>query len=211
MTPGPGLRLLLVDDHYIVRLGLASLLGKEPDLHVVAEAADGDEALLAYREYRPDVVLMDVRMPGRNGVAAVELIRAEFPAARILMLTTYDGDEDIHRALQAGASGYLLKDSAPVELLTGIRTVAAGQCFLPPAVQARLNERNPESTLTPRELEVLQLVTKGMHNREIGTILGFTENTAKWHLKNILRKLEVADRTEATAAALQRGILHLEE
>ncbi len=204
------IRTLLVDDHYVVRIGLRALLGKFPKIQVVGEAGDGEAAVIAYREFRPDIVLMDMRMPICDGIKATQLILSEFPEAKILILTTYDGEEDIHRAMNAGACGYLMKDTPPEILAEGIHRVVAGNIYLPPAVRARLNQRDPASSLTAREIEVLTLVSKGLSNREIGGVLGFSENTAKWHLKNILRKMDVLDRTEATSAALQRGIIHLD-
>jgi len=204
------IRILLVDDHYVVRIGLGAVLGKTPEFQIISEAADGEAAMIAYREHLPDLVLMDMRMPVCDGVKATKLILSEFPEARILMLTTYDGEEDIHRAMNAGACGYLMKTTPPEILAEGIRSVVAGNIYLPPAVRARLDERNPASALTAREIEVLTFVSKGLTNRDIANVLGLSENTAKWHLKNILRKMDVFDRTEATSAALQRGIIHLD-
>jgi DNA-binding NarL/FixJ family response regulator len=206
----PPIRLLLVDDHYVVRMGLRGVFEDEPDLAVVAEAEDAAQALARFREHRPDVTLMDVRLPGSNGIDATKAIRAEFPTARIVMLTTYDGDEDIHRALAAGALGYLLKSAPGPELLAAIRAAHAGRAFLPEPVRRRLAERGEHAALTTRELEVLQLITKGLNNREIGEVLGISTNTTKAHLKHILAKLGVADRTEAATSALQRGILHFD-
>lgn len=202
--------LLVVDDHFFVRMGLTSSLNAEPDLRVIAEADHGAQALKLYREHRPDLVILDGRLPGMSGVETLIALRAEFPAARVLMLSIDEGEEDIHRALQAGASGYLPKATQLEELLRAIRAIHGGERYLPPALTARLAERGPGASLTERELEVLELVSKGLTNREIATTLSCSETTAKWHLKNIMQKLDVTDRTEATRAAVERGILHLE-
>jgi DNA-binding NarL/FixJ family response regulator len=203
------IRIMIVDDHHLVRIGLAAVLDFESDLSVVAQAENGVQALELFRVHRPDVTLMDMRMPEMGGLETTANIRKEFPEARILMLTTFDGDEDIHRAIQAGARGYLLKNIPTDELILAIKTVHAGQIYLPATVARRLAERNAGSDLTAREIEVLQLIVKGYSNREIGQLLGFSENTAKFHLKGILNKLDVSDRTEAATTALQRGCLHL--
>jgi len=201
---------MLVDDHHIVRAGLAALLNRQEDIKVVAEAEDGAAAVTLYRTVKPDVVLMDARMPGMSGAEATAAIREKFPAARIIMLTTYDGAEDIHRALEAGARGYLLKKMRGPEVLRAIREVFAGQRFIPQAVGSRMAERVPGSQLTRREIEVLRLLAKGLSNKEIAVKLDFTEHAAKSHLKNILGKLGVEDRTKAVVTALQRGIVELE-
>ena len=203
-------RILLVDDHYVVRAGLAAILNLQPEFAVVAEAEDGSSALERFREHQPDVTLMDLRMPGMSGIEATAAIRQEFPSAKIIMLTTYDGDEDIYRALEAGACGYLLKKTTRQELVKAIRTVYVAERYIPAEIAQRLAERSPNSNLTAREIEVLQLVVKGLSNREIGGTLGCTERTAKFHVQNILAKLEVSDRTEAATAAIQRGILHFD-
>jgi DNA-binding NarL/FixJ family response regulator len=207
--PAP-ISVLAADDHPLIRAGLAAVIGAEPDMILAAEAANGEEALERYRELRPDVVLMDLRMPVMDGLTAIQAIVAEFPAARIVALTTYDGDEDIHRALEAGAKGYLLKDMLRTEVLRAIRAVHRGQRSIPAPVAATLAEHTPRVELTPRELEVLHLVAKGFSNREIGDVLGRTEGTVKVHLKNILEKLDVDDRTEAVTTALQRGFIRLD-
>jgi len=203
------IRILLADDHYVVRMGLAALIETEPDLQVVGEAADGNQAVELYKKFTPDLVLMDVRMPRGDGIAATQSIRALFPAARILMLTTYDGDDDIHKALSAGAGGYLLKNSTRDSLIPAIRAVAAGQRWIPQEVASRLAARKMFEELTPREVEVLQQLATGRANKEIADVLKISEHTVKDHLKSILGKLHVADRTEAVTAALQRGIIHL--
>jgi DNA-binding NarL/FixJ family response regulator len=207
--PAP-ITVLTADDHPLIRAGLAAVVGAQSDMTVVGEAANGEEALERYRELRPDVVLMDLRMPVMDGLSATRAILAEFPEARIVALTTYDGDEDIHRALEAGARGYLLKDMLRAEVLRAIRTVHRGQRSIPAPVAARLAEYTPRVELTPREIEVLRLVAKGFSNREVGELLGRTEGTVKVHLKNILEKLGVDDRTEAVTTALQRGFIRLD-
>jgi DNA-binding NarL/FixJ family response regulator len=204
------IRILLVDDHYVVRMGLKAIISSDARLAVVAEADDGAQAIDYYRKHKPDVVLMDLRMPGMSGIEATRGLHREFPEARVVMLTTFDGDEDIHRALEAGARGYLLKNIPGPEFLKALHRVHSGGRYLPEAVAARLAERIPCSDLTVRELEVLQLVEKGLSNREIGEVLGVSENTTKTHLKAILGKLGVTDRTEAVTTALHRGILHLD-
>jgi DNA-binding NarL/FixJ family response regulator len=204
------IRVLAADDHPMVRAGLAAVIDAEPDMELVGEASNGREALDLYREHRPDVILMDLRMPGMDGLAATRAILGEFPTARIVMLSTYDGDEDIHRALEAGAKGYLLKDMLRTEVLNTIRAVHRGQKAIPAAVAARLAEYVPRVQLSEREREVLELVAKGLSNKEIARVIGRAEETVKVHLKNIFEKLGVEDRTEAVTTALQRGIIHID-
>ena len=199
-----------MDDHPLIRSGLRAVIASEPDMEMVGEAANGEAAIELYREDRPDVVLMDLRMPVMDGLTATMAILREFPDAKIVALTTYEGDEDIHRALSAGARGYLLKDMMRSQLLQVIRTVQKGQRAIPAAIAARLAEYTPRIELTPRELEVLQLMAKGFSNPEIASTLGRTESTMKVHVSNILQKLQATDRTEAVTVAIQRGILHLE-
>jgi two-component system NarL family response regulator len=199
--------LLIVDDHPIVRTGLAALLERQEDMAVVAEAGDGEEAVDLYRRLRPDLVLMDLRLPRVSGVEATARICAEFREARVLVLTTYDGDEDIFRALEAGARGYLLKDLAREELLEAIRAVHRGQRRVSPRAAGHLAERVPRSELTPRELAVLRLIVEGKSNKEIGMALGIAEGTVKVHVTNVLGKLGVSDRTQAATSALERGIV----
>ena len=203
------LRILVADDHFIVRVGLTTVLNAEPDLRVVAEAKDGSEAIELFRKHRPDITLMDLFMPGMTGAEATAEICREFPNARIIVLTIFDGDEDIYRAIQAGARGYVLKKMRCTALVEAIRTVNAGECYFPAFAARRLAERSAVEPLTVRELEVMGLVVKGMSNKELADVLKITEQTAKVHLKNILRKLDVSDRTEAATSALQRGIVHL--
>jgi two-component system, NarL family, response regulator len=210
MSLGPPIAILCADDHPLIRSGLHAVVNQEPDMRMVAEAANGEEAIELYRQHRPDVVLMDLRMPVMDGLTATTAILGEFPEARIIALTTYEGDDDIHRALSVGARGYLLKDTMRSELLGVIRTVHAGGRAIPPAVAARLAEYTPRVELTVREREVLHLMAKGFSNGDIARLLGRTESTMKVHVSNILAKLGVTDRTEAVTVALRRGILHLE-
>src|ERR1700722_2829593 len=210
MSPTPPIAILCADDHPVIRSGLQAVVNLEADMCMVAEAANGEEAIEMYRQHRPDVVLMDLRMPVMDGLTAMTAILREFPEAKIVALTTYEGDDDIHRALSVGARGYLLKDTMRSELLGVIRTVHAGGRAIPPAVAARLAEYTPRVELTPREREVLQLMAKGFSNGDIARLLGRTESTMKVHVSNILAKLGVTDRTEAVTVALRRGILHLE-
>lgn len=209
MNPPSPIRLLLVDDHAIVRMGLRTLLSRSPGIAVVAEAADADGALEAWRTHHPDVTLMDVRLPGKSGIEALKAIRREFPGAAVLMLTTYDQEEEIFRAHRAGAAGYLLKDATPEELIQAIRTVAGGTPWFPPAIAGKLAERASQPELSPRELEVLALLSKGLSNREIGRVLSISEHTIKIHVRHLLDKIGACDRTEAVAEALRRGLVPL--
>ena len=204
------IRVLVVDDHFVVRMGLRAVIDAEPDMAVVAEANGGETAVQLFREHHPDVTLMDLRMPLISGVEATRAIREDSPDARVIVLTTYDGDEDIFRALNAGARAYLLKDVSREELLDVIRGVHAGQRRIPAAIGARLAESMPRSELTPRELEVLGLVVRGLSNRKIGDALSITEGTVKIHMNNILSKMGVEDRTQAATTAVRRGIIHLD-
>lgn len=203
------IRVLCVDDHRVVREGLAAMINRRPDMEVVAEAAGGEAALAMYRQHQPDVTLMDLQMPRVNGLGAIRLIRAEYPDARIVVLTMYQGDEDILRALEAGAATYLIKDDLSDELIPIIREVHSGKKPLPPKVARVLQDRPGEPRLSPREIEVLDLVARGMRNKEIAAVLGISEETAKVHVKNVLTKLDVNDRTAAVHVALKRGILHM--
>jgi two-component system NarL family response regulator len=204
------LRILVVDDHPVVREGLRALLERQPDLTVVAEAADGEEAVAEFRRHRPDVTLMDLRLRGLGGVEAVERICAEFPASRVLVLTTYDGDEEIYQALRAGARGYVLKGAPAEELLRAIRAVHGGAHPISPEAAARLAERMLDTDLTPREVDVLRLVARGRSNKEIGAALAVTESTVKAYLHQIFGKMGVTDRTEAATQAIKRGIVRLD-
>lgn len=202
------IRILIVDDHFILRMGLIASLKTDPELAVVGEADNGAQAIQQYRQKSPDVVLMDLRLPDMTGVEATAAICKEFPKARVMILTSHDLEEDIFRAFQVGALGYLLKD-VQVEVLTkAIKAVAAGQKHIPAEIARALADHGKGADLTAREQEVLQMVVKGLSNREIGKALGFSENTAKFHVKNILMKLDVSDRTEAATVAFQRGIIH---
>jgi DNA-binding NarL/FixJ family response regulator len=204
------IRVLTVDDHPVVRAGVRAILANEVDIDVVGEATDGVEAMALYEEYEPDVVLMDLRLPRMDGIAAIRAIVGLHPEARILALTSYEGDADIYRALDAGALGYLLKDMIGAEVVDAIRRLASGKRVIPQEVAARLAEFTPRHDLTGREREVLLLAAKGLRNREIGRMIGRTEATAKAHLKNAMAKLGVNDRTEAVTLAIQRGIIHLD-
>lgn len=204
------IRILVADDHFVVRMGLLALVNTEPDMEVIGEASDGHQAVEMFDKLKPDLTLMDLRMPVKDGVAATTEICSKHPQARVLMLTTYDGDTDIHRAIQAGARGYVLKNSTGEDLIPALRAVAAGQKWIPKEISTRLAARKMFEELTPRELEVLQQMAKGLANKEIGDVLKITEHTVKDHLKNILGKLRVADRTEAVTVALQRGIIQLQ-
>jgi DNA-binding NarL/FixJ family response regulator len=210
MSGSTTIRILATDDHPLIRAGLVSFLATEPGVQVVAEAGNGEEALERYRELRPDIVLMDLSMPVMDGLAATKAIIDEFPDARVIVLTTYGGDEDIHRALDAGAKGYLIKDMVADEILNIIRAVHAGRRGIPQPVAAKLAEHTPRIALTPRETEVLSLVAKGLSNGEIAARIGRTEGTVKVHLKNILQKLDANDRTEAVTTALRRGFIRLD-
>jgi two-component system, NarL family, response regulator len=204
------IRVLVADDHPLVRIGLASIINGEPDMSVVAEARDGQEAIELYRSHQPDVLLVDLRMPEASGFDAIVAIRKEFPRSRILVLTTYAADEEIMRALEAGAQGYLLKDADGEETLAAIRSVYAGRRHLSVAVGLRLAERFSGSGLTDRELEVLGLLARGGTNEDLASALGVRAGTVKWHVTHILEKLGASDRTMAVSIALQRGIIHLD-
>jgi two-component system NarL family response regulator len=207
MTKSKPIQILIVDDHWVVRTGLRSLIDSQPEMGVIAEAGNGREAVDLFRRHRPDIVLMDLRMPGLSGVEATVAIRSEFPDARIIVLTTYDGDENIYRALQAGARAYVLKDVPRNEFLDDIRAVHSGQYRMSPAVASRLAQRMPHPNLSSRELEVLKWIVGGMSNKEIASTLSVTESTIKNHVNSILGKLNVRDRTQAATAALRRGII----
>jgi DNA-binding NarL/FixJ family response regulator len=208
-NPKP-IRILVVDDHFMVRMGLSASLNVEPDMEVVAEAGTGAAALEAFREHRPNLVIMDVRLPGMGGADATAAIVREFPDARVLMLSTHSGEEEIYRALQAGAHGYVLKSMVREELLRAIRQVVEGKRYLDPAVASVLAARVGHRSLSGRELEVLRLVAKGLGNKDIAAALNIAEVTVKLHVSHVLEKLNVRDRTEAATAALQRGIISLE-
>ena len=203
------IRILVVEDHNVVRQGLVALLNTVPDMEVVKEASNGLQAVELFRQYQPDVTLMDLRLPVMSGVDAIRQIRSEFSSARIIVLTTFDGDEDIYRALQAGARGYLLKDMFGDELMESIRAVHAGKSQIPAAIAQRLAERVSAPDLTTREMDVLRQIVAGKSNKEIGRDLFISEATVKTHVNSLLNKLCVSDRTQAATTALQRGLVHL--
>ena len=202
--------VLCVDDHRIVREGLRMIINGEPDMVVIDTAANGREAVARYEEHAPDVTLMDLQLPEMGGVDAIRAIRDRDAGARIIVLTMYKGDEDIYRAMAAGASTYLLKDTLADDLPRIVREVHAGRRMLPPDVLARLEERAASPTLTPREIEVMKLVAAGRRDKEIALALSISSQTARVHMKNIFAKLGVSDRTEAMSVALRRGIIHID-
>ena len=203
------IRILIADDHYVVRIGLNALISVESDMQVVAEAADGAQALELFVRHRPDLALLDMRMPVKDGVQTATEIRSQFPEARIIMLTAFEGDENIHKALQAGAHGYVFKNSSVEKLIPALRAVLAGGKWIPQEVASRLASRKSFEKLTDREVQVLRELAKGLANKEIAESLNISEHTVKTHLKNILGKLRVADRTEAVTTAIQRGIIQI--
>ncbi len=205
------IRLLLIDDHFVVRVGLAQSLNAEPDLNVVADGSTGEQAVELYRQHKPDVAILDFRLPGMDGVLAGAQIRSEFPHARMIMLTVFEGEEAVHRAVKAGFSAYLPKAADRPVLLQAIRTVASGGTFFPPEVLSKLRRRSERPELTPREMEVLRLIVRGRSNKEIADDLKISEPTVKLHVGNMLDKLGVADRTQAATAAIERGIVFLDE
>jgi len=205
---GLPIRVLVADDHPLVRQGVVAVVAAQSDMAVVGEAGDGRETVDLFRKLRPDIALIDLGLPGLDGIGAMEAIRAEFPGSRFVALTVYQGEEDIRRALQAGARAYLLKSAPPSQLVAAIRAVHAGLRKIPPEVASRISDRGPGSGLTAREIEVLKLVARGCTNVEIGHELHITSGTAKWFVSSILSKLGVDDRTEAVTTALERGILH---
>jgi DNA-binding NarL/FixJ family response regulator len=207
--PAPA-QVLIADDHALLRTGVANIINQEPDLHVVAEAANGVEAIAAFERYRPDVTLLDLRMPVMEGVEAVRHIRERDPLAKVIVLTTYDADEDIARALQAGAKAYVLKDISADALIACIHQVLAGRTYLAPAAAAKLAERVTRVQLTPRELSTLRLMADGKSNKEIATALGISERTVKSHLGHLFEKLAVTSRTEAVKVATRRGLVRLD-
>jgi DNA-binding NarL/FixJ family response regulator len=201
--------ILIVDDHPIMRLGVAAIINAQTDMKVCAQAGSGEEAVRIFRKYRPDITLMDLRLPGMSGLDVLRFIRQEDPHAKCVVLTTYEGDEDIHQALAAGALGYIIKGMSHETLVDALRRAHAGTRFLPPPVARSLADRTPNSDLSPREREVLSLMVHGQSNKEIAATLGITEATVKCHVSVILMRLEAHDRTQAVIAALQRGLEHL--
>jgi DNA-binding NarL/FixJ family response regulator len=206
----PTIRVLVVEDHHVVRQGLVSLLNVVEGMEVVGEAADGVEAIAQYRKHQPDITLIDLRLPRMSGVDAIQRIRMESPQSRFIVLTTYDGDEDIYRALKAGAKAYLLKGMTTDELITAIHAVNAGRSHIPPAIAEKLAERMGAEELTPREMDVLEQIVAGKSNKEIADELGVSEATVKTHINSLLGKLGVTDRTQAATAAIRRGIVPFE-
>ena len=209
MPANDAIRILLVDDHPVLRRGLTAIIHACPDMRVIAEAGSGEDGLVQFRIHRPDVTLMDLRMRGMSGTEATAAIRSEFPDARIIILTTYEGDADIQRAIAAGARGYLLKNMLPEQQIAAIQRVHAGQRVIPSEVAAQLAEYCGDEMLSPRELEILDLVAAGGRNRQIAAQLGLTEDTIKAHVSSILAKLGASDRTQAVTIAARRGFIHL--
>jgi two-component system, NarL family, response regulator len=205
------IRILIVDDHPVVRAGLTSMLGTQAELEVIGSASSGEEALSKLQHAAPDVLLLDLRMHGMSGVETLLAMKRAAHDTRVIILTSFETDEDIYRAVQAGAQGYLLKDTGLREMVEAIRTVHAGKRYIPRDIAARLAERMMRTDLTPREIEILKLVSKGPTNKEIGRALGISENTVKNHVNSIIEKLEVSDRTEAATTAIQRGLISVDE
>lgn len=203
------IRVILADDHPVVRDGLANMIRQQPDMEVVGEAGDGDEAIALFESHRPDVMVLDLRMPKRDGVSVVQKVLADHPKARLLIMTTYDGDEDIFRSLSQGAKGYLLKDAPRQEILSAIRAVSEDRPYTSSSVAAKAVQRMAKPSLTQRELDVLQQLAQGRSNKDIARRLAITEGTAKTHVKSILTKLDAISRTEAVAVAHKRGLVHL--
>jgi DNA-binding NarL/FixJ family response regulator len=204
-----GIRILSVDDHPLLREGIAAVINSQQDMYVIADAASAKDAIEQFRKHKPDVTLMDLRLPDKSGIDTMISIRTEFPEARIIMLTTFEGDVEIQRALEAGARAYLLKNMPPKELVEVIRQVHAGKKRVPPQLAAQLAEHMSDEPLTSREIEVLRQIAEGSRNRDIGEKLFITEETVKVHIKNIMGKLGANDRTQAVAIAIRRGIIHL--
>jgi two-component system, NarL family, response regulator len=209
MKEAAKIKVLIVDDHPIMRVGIAAIIQATPGMTAVAQAGSGEEAVELFEKYLPDITLMDLRLPGMSGVEAIRTVMARHPNAKFVVLTTYEGDEDIHQALQAGARSYIIKGMPHDALVNALRRVHAGGRFLPQPVSHALNSRIPNSDLSAREREVLDLIVRGRSNKEIAVELGITESTVKCHVSVILMRLNVSDRTQAVVSALQRGLIHL--
>ncbi len=209
-APESSIRILIVDDHPVVRAGLASMLGTQAELDLIGSAPSGEDALRVIEEREPDVLLLDLRMPGMSGVETLQALKAAGKNVRVIILTNYETDEDIYRAVQAGAQGYLLKDTSLREMLEAIRAVHAGKRYIPQHIASRLAERMVRTDLTARELEILKLLSKGPTNKQIGHALGISDNTVRNHVLKIIEKLEVSDRTEAATTAIQRGLIPID-
>jgi DNA-binding NarL/FixJ family response regulator len=209
MSPTERIRILSVDDHPLLREGIATMINNQPDMQLVADATNGQEAVQQFRKHKPDVTLMDLRLPDMSGIDAMTAIRTEFPEARIIMLTTFEGDVDIQRALEAGARAYMLKSMPPKELVEIIRQVHAGKKRIPPQVAMHLAEHLSDDALTDREIDVLKRIAGGNRNRDIAELLFISEETVKVHVKHIMEKLGASDRTQAVAIGIRRGIIHL--
>lgn len=208
-NPGPGIRILVVDDHFVVRMGLVATINLQEDMTVVAEAGDGQQALEQYRLHRPDIVVMDLRMPDMDGVTATVMLRRESPPARVIVFSSFGGDENVRRALEAGAHAYVIKSGPQTELIDAIRSVHAGKFYLPPALAAELARHASRPGLNHDELEVLRHIVGGRSNKEIADLLNVSEITVKRRVGHILQKLDAADRTQAATVAIQRGIIQL--
>ncbi|WP_158823976.1 response regulator transcription factor [Granulicella sp. S156] len=208
--PDSNIRILIVDDHPVVRAGLTSMLGAQPGLEVVGSASSGEEALAMLQSHTPDLLLLDLRMPGMNGIDTLLAMKRLGVSTRVIVLTSYETDEDIYRAVQAGTGGYLLKDTSRQEMVEAIRIVHAGKRYIPRQIASRLAERMMRSNLTARELEILKMVARGLTNKQIGKALEISGNTVRNHVNSIIEKLEVSDRTEATTTAIQRGLIEVD-
>jgi two-component system, NarL family, response regulator len=204
-------RILIVDDHPVVRAGLTSMLGTQESLDVVGAACNGQEAFALIQRHKPEVMLLDLRMPGMNGIETMQALRSIPDSPRVLVLTNFETDEDVYRAVRAGAQGYLLKSTTQQEMIEAIKTVASGRRYFPAHIASRLAQRMSRSNLTPREREILEMISKGLTNKQIGAALEISANTARNHVNNILEKLDVADRTEAVTTAIQQGLLEVHE
>jgi two-component system, NarL family, response regulator len=210
MNESGKIRIMIVEDHFVVRAGLTAIINSQPDMAIVAEAGNGQEAVDLFTQHKPDVTLMDLRIPVLSGTEAIAAIIKGFPRAKIIVLSTYGGDEEIFKALQAGARAYFLKNVKGQDLIGAIRAVLAGQCPLPPEIASRLAERIPRMKLSPRELEILALIAKGSSNRAVASALAIREGTVRVHASNIFAKLGCNDRAQAVSEAFRRGIIHIE-